>query len=1238
MNAKSLVLLCAASAAGVACAVDYVWTGAASTAAGWTEPSNWNPSTGYPGAGDKATFASSTEIADGFTIGEGVLAIEVAQGAELSLKGAIGGPGGISKTGAGAISLYGDNSFRGGFAAGDRTGGETTVTYHGYSLAANVDGGLVGVWHGNGLGTGTATVNATLYVAGGTEVTVPVVKGWSAGPLVIRGDGDVVFAETFTATDTLPVNGSGTENTLRFKKRFVASGASTVWVSHSGGNGISVSFEDDVLGKPGITLSNGTVDFHGTVNEFYTIEIHGKIRFHKANSFDTPSIAFKKTNGFIDLCGCDQTLTNCVILQESGISGYGVCSDSPAQLRLTQGSKVGWNSSDTFKGVFTGFAGLHFEHNGYSFVFDGVEQTTSGTFSVAGTSWIELVNGATFTSLGKLELLSSNGGIDVSDAGSGDITVNEFTCETIWTKIKAGGEGGKIFCRVFSVAGSAKADGTYSKENSAQAVSDAAGGVVVDSGMPNRYVGAAGGDWSSPDGWWFGSVPAEGESVVLDGVTLNLAAPTPVLGNVTMTDAVLTMSGWDTSLNAADVVLGSGTLVTTPEAFTSDDAKSRVYISCANLTVAEGASIDVSRKGWSCGQPAPSGKANGYGPGAGTLSYGAAHGGPGGKNPDGSEGGSCPSTYGDAAMPVEPGSGGYQDLGSTSSQNTGTHGGGAVRIVAEGTVTVDGTIRANGGSVLSAGTSNLADRRDTAGSGGSVWITCARLAGNGGAIEANGGDGSEPCMPKWVWGTKNLAKPAGGGRIAIEHGSAQSAGDLVGMTISARAGLYTGTSGYFTGSKDNAGTALPLAEQSKFRNNAELGSLWFSDARILDAMLGSGLSGHVVHPVGYSSAGNVSFTDGWVRFGGEGVSVSIGGDLEISSDSARLEIGGVCYTSCVQAVSRTGVSPGRSMVSLDVAGSVSVLDGARLDVRSAETDQTSAFGASVTVGGDFTIGADSTVAPWSDLFTGGSASFKIGGGLVVAEGGALCADGFGFAASCVSGESGYGPGGGRNAAAGSHGGSGGIGYNNGAGMAATVGTAYGDRMRPTAAGSGSGCYGYGIGGNGGGVVHVQVKGDMTVDGVISADGASGTGADETWNVHYSAWQPAGAGGSVYLYGKSLSGNGDIRANGGAGRLLILDKDGFAGVQAVGRGGGGRVAVWTGATVGERLKVRETASAAALEGGFSGSCRAVAGGVSFRYDASDEVRQTESPVCAAGEDGSVCFCVVRKPVGAIVSFR
>jgi len=143
-------------------------------------------------------------------------------------------------------------------------------------------------------------------------------------------------------------------------------------------------------------------------------------------------------------------------------------------------------------------------------------------------------------------------------------------------------------------------------------------------------------------------------------------------------------------------------------------------IRAANITVATGGAISADGWGFGAGQgPAPATSVwNG--------TNGASHGGIG-LYPLG-------APYGSATQPTSMGSGG-ENLG----------GGGAVKLVVAQTLTVNGTVSANalGGN----------DRPGSA--GGSVWIDCGTLAGNG-SIRADGA-------------FTTTGAGGGGGRIAIKY-------------------------------------------------------------------------------------------------------------------------------------------------------------------------------------------------------------------------------------------------------------------------------------------------------------------------------------------------------------------------------------------------------------------------------------------------------------------------------------
>ncbi|MBI4655895.1 MAG: hypothetical protein HY746_04005 [Elusimicrobia bacterium] len=201
------------------------------------------------------------------------------------------------------------------------------------------------------------------------------------------------------------------------------------------------------------------------------------------------------------------------------------------------------------------------------------------------------------------------------------------------------------------------------------------------------------------------------------------------------------------------------------------------------------------------------------------------------------------------------------------------------------------------------------------------------------------------------------------------------------------------------------------------------------------------------------------------------------------------------------------------------------------------------FSTSAIIGGALEITA-ATVAV-NDTLTIGMLSVNIGGvispkahkidltikgDMILQPGGMITADGRGY-------PPGEGPGKGPDGISGgggSHGGAGGGG-----------GPTYGSIINPMDFGSGGGAridqnenkiY---PGGAGGGLIRLNVTGDLTVDGIIIANGVVGDNYEGG----------AGSGGSINIAGGALNGSGAIRANGNYGYAYN------------GGGGGGRIAVY-----------------------------------------------------------------------------
>ncbi|MCZ7641313.1 MAG: hypothetical protein M5U12_37815 [Verrucomicrobia bacterium] len=175
--------------------------------------------------------------------------------------------------------------------------------------------------------------------------------------------------------------------------------------------------------------------------------------------------------------------------------------------------------------------------------------------------------------------------------------------------------------------------------------------------------------------------------------------------------------------------------------------QSNVHLHVAgNLRIGASSAISVEGRGYPIGDE--------QGPGAGTRAdwsgSGASHGGLGGWSRTSA---GPTAQYGSMLEPTLLGS-----QGGSANGGPGTAGGGAIRLIVDGTLTVDGSLNANGASAPP----------DNAGggAGGSIWLTVGTLSGNG-AISANGGPG------EWVDGGGG-----GGGRIAVYYGRSEFTGAI----------------------------------------------------------------------------------------------------------------------------------------------------------------------------------------------------------------------------------------------------------------------------------------------------------------------------------------------------------------------------------------------------------------------------------------------------------------------------
>ncbi len=650
------------------------------------------------------------------------------------------------------------------------------------------------------------------------------------------------------------------------------------------------------------------------------------------------------------------------------------------------------------------------------------------------------------------------------------------------------------------------------------------------------------GDWFANPGNWNPEPPVSGDAVVVTSGNLGLTNSTPALASFTLNGGTVTMTRWTTCIAATEVTLNGGNLTCTGE-FLTGAMSNRVFIACANLTINSGGKIDVSSRGYRRGI-GTTGFFHGQGPGGG-YSYGNYGGGGGHGGAGGLSYGAYGRANGETENPATPGSG-----GARYNWGDGGNGGGAVWIEASGAVKIVGSILANGATGAGGG------------SGGSVRIACRTFEGTG-QVRANGGNGE-------MGATLDRNGGGGsGGRIAVRYETeAQAAVNAVALptvTFSANNGI---------GSASLQGTGMPgtlyISDNSFFPTTTLPGGViiipGFTSWSPASLLISEGLSGF---PSGFALnvAGSVSI----LGSGGlaiSNVAITVGGNLTISNTSARvqsfveggsdfaMQIGGSFHVdkgSVVLNRLRRG-----SNFDLLVGENLRLRNDALLYVFSGPTNTPAGrgYGLLLDVGRDILIEGTSALIPYtfgSSVGDGGAPWIKARH-LMVAQNARINAAGTGYQSGGHDAD-GLGPGKGKRG-----GPSGGAGHGGTAGWVvdATYGKAFGSSTAPITGGSsGGGTPWSGGGAPGGGVIYVNVSGNAEIYGTLTADGVNGTARHERAG--------GGAGGTINLMCRALSGTGVITAKGGS--ATNASNNGGGG------GGGGRIALytirrdqWTGSTL------------------------------------------------------------------------
>jgi hypothetical protein len=218
------------------------------------------------------------------------------------------------------------------------------------------------------------------------------------------------------------------------------------------------------------------------------------------------------------------------------------------------------------------------------------------------------------------------------------------------------------------------------------------------------------------------------------GTTINVG------GNLDISNSATVYAG---TTNSSQNVIVTGDLTLSGSSslksnITTNTAEYRLNVTAANITIASGSSLNALNAGYGM-YTAYANRVYGNIDYANSGLNGGSYGGQGGQFS-----GTANTAYGSFSQPTDLGaSGSNYTVPSTNKLN----GGGAIKLTATGTLTVDGTLHANSSNGCSTS-------YNAGGAGGSVWITTGTLTGSG-TISANG----SPCQ----YGAGS------GGRVAVYY-------------------------------------------------------------------------------------------------------------------------------------------------------------------------------------------------------------------------------------------------------------------------------------------------------------------------------------------------------------------------------------------------------------------------------------------------------------------------------------
>jgi phosphodiesterase/alkaline phosphatase D-like protein len=658
---------------------------------------------------------------------------------------------------------------------------------------------------------------------------------------------------------------------------------------------------------------------------------------------------------------------------------------------------------------------------------------------------------------------------------AGSVTANGAAGSGGNSQYGGAGSGGSVWIQAGTLAGAGSIAANGGSAGGSGGSAGGGGRIALDPAAADTFTGSI----------TTSSTAYAGNSMVLGTIVRDTAA-TPaaitIASNTSWIGIVKDISGNAGSFTFNSLTINSGITLTAVVNITTIN----------NLTVSSTAAINSNGQGYSGGQLG-AGIINGAGPGGGVGStYNPNNGSGGGYGGHGGNGSGNYSvggvTYGSYTQPTDLGSGSASYL--YNNRSAGSAGGGAVKLVVGGVLTVTGSITANG----LAGT--VTNTSGGGGSGGSVWIQAGTLAGAG-AITANGGSGGD-----------SNGGVGGGGRIAISY---------VTKTYSGTPAVNKGTTGVTTGAAN--GTIFDLNSFiSAPTNNAELTSL-------------ASITGTATTSTGTVASVEVSIkdlgTDGNGATWYNGSAFSDGTETwHAASGAASWSYTAPAWTHNHSYLIRSRAIDNSSNVESPKTGNTFLYwNGTIISSNTTWTSDQSFTNVKITNNAVVTVDSINKV--------GGAGQIVVNtGDFVVNVGSSVNANNKGYAGGNVSNGSGPGAGGGGGGD-GTFGGGGGYGGSGGNGSTGYAGgSTYVSITEPTDLGSGGGgAWSAGAkGGAGGGAIKIVAGGIANISGSITANGESGLSAGSTSG-------GGGSGGSIWIQSGTLTGSGLIAANGGGGNNL-----------------------------------------------------------------------------------------------------